>query len=261
MPTRYRALCTDFYVNQRLSLKMDLPMRRDTVLSLFDRVRRDHPEMDKFRRYSNELALESTLRDSTQLWLGIRKTSVRSGSVNPEADDDAFRLHRTVLENAPFFLDISPLDVDYVELLFGFDLLAAGNHDQIVFDALVAGSPLASLLDAPGATPLDCQPIFGIALGDPAQTQAHFEVKTRSPSRQPRGVGAGLTGGAHPGADFREDPISIYLTIRRHGPFPDVRELPGALAAMQRQGKDLLDGRLVPHLLMPIRAAISAAGF
>lgn len=247
MSSSYRALCTDFYINQRLNLKMDLPMRRDTVLSLFDRIRREHRCMDKFRRYQNELALESSTRDSTQQWLGIRKTSIRSGSVNPESPEEAYRLHGLVLQNAPYFLDISPLDIDYLELLFGFDLLAAGNHDAIVYEALVAGSPLAHLMDAPGSVPLDCQPIFGIALNEECDMQAHFEVKTRTSPRQVRS------------GDFREEPISIYLTVRKYGPVADVNELGEILTLLQRHGKALLENRVIPHLLTPIRNAISSS--
>ena len=34
MRNEYSAFAADFYINQRLNLKMDLSMRRDTVLSL-----------------------------------------------------------------------------------------------------------------------------------------------------------------------------------------------------------------------------------
>src|SRR5690606_17584754 len=137
------------------SLKMDLPMRRDTVLALFDRVRREQPWMDRFRRYKNELALESTQRGSVQHWVALRKSSVRSGSVNPETDEEAFGLHRLVLELAPYFLDISALDIDFIEVLYGFDLHAPGNHDAAVFAALLGSSPLGKLAEAPGATVID----------------------------------------------------------------------------------------------------------
>lgn len=244
MPTSYRALCTDFYINQRLNLKMDLPMRRDTVLALFDRIRREHPSMDKFRRYQNELALESAARDQAQQWLGLRKTSIRSGSVNPGSAGDAYRLHKLVLETAPYYLDISPLDLDYLELLYGFDLMAAGNHDAIVYEALVSGSPLGKLIDLDGAIPIDCQPIFGMALSDDCDIQANFEVKTRTSPQQVR------TG------DFREEPISIYLTVRKYGPINDVKELSTVLSTLLKHGEDLLESRLVPNLLMPIRNVI-----
>ena len=151
MQNDYAALANDFYVNQRVNLKMDLSMKRDTVLALFDRVRREIPAMDRFRRYDNELALESrseAIGSGGQRWLAVRRTSVRSGSVNPESMRDGYALHRLVLETSPYFLDITPLDVDHVEVLYGFDLLASGNHDLIVFNALMAGSPLAALVDS-----------------------------------------------------------------------------------------------------------------
>ena len=38
--TTFVALCSDFYVNQKLALKMDLPSERETILHFFDRVRK-----------------------------------------------------------------------------------------------------------------------------------------------------------------------------------------------------------------------------
>lgn len=249
MSSDYASICSDFYVNQRLNLKMDLQMRRDTVLSLFDRVRRERAGMDRFKRYSNELALESrsTAEDPSYQWVAVRKTSVRSGSVNHDSDASAHDLHRLVLEAAPYFLDISPLDVDHLEILFGFDMLAAGNHDAIVFNALLAGSPIATLCDRPSVTPVDCQPVFGVALSDDGRLQAHFEVKTRSAERHGRA------------SEGREDPISLYLIIRQHGPFNDIRALPAAYNTLVARGEELLERRIVPNLLIPIRDAISAA--
>jgi hypothetical protein len=246
MPISYRALCNDFYINQRINLKMDLPMRRDTVLAMFDRVRREHPWMDRFRRYQNELSLESSTRDRSQQWLALRKSSIRSGSVNPETMPEAYRLHRLILEIAPYFLDIPPLDIEHVEFLYGFDLLASGNHDAIVFRALMGDSPLANLIGSDGAVPIDCQPLLGIGLGDAYEVQAHFEVKTRTSMRAVRS------------GEFRDEPISLYLTVRRHGPVGDIKELPSIVGALIEQGEQLLAERVVPHLLRPIRDAIAA---
>ena len=44
----------DFYVNQKLSLKMDLPSGRESVLDMFDRIRKEHPGMERFRRYDDQ---------------------------------------------------------------------------------------------------------------------------------------------------------------------------------------------------------------
>lgn len=262
MPTDYSTFAADYYINQRINLKMDIPMRRDTVLSLFDRIRRDQPTMDRFRRYSDELALESrpqlpaSASPQAQQWVAVRRTSVRSGSVNPENTEAGYKLHRLVLESAPFFLDISPLDVDHIEALYGFDLLASGNHDAIVFNALFAGSPLAEV--AASAAPhsrhpaiVECQPLLGMALGEEADVQAHFEVKTRSSARSARGVLP----------EFGEQPISVYLVVRRYGSFTDMHALSGVFDQLTQHAERLVETVVIPKLLTPLREAIAAGGW
>src|SRR5262245_22124845 len=170
MTESYKALCTDHYVNQKIAVKMELPRSRETVLDLFERVRKQFPSMASFRRYKDELALESPQTDMPHRWLAIRANTVRSGVVNAPTPDEAYTLHRQILDLAPAYLSISPLDIDFVELLWGFDLAAGGNHDAIVLEALYAGSPLAALLDIPGSKPLDCQPLVGLAVGSRSDT-------------------------------------------------------------------------------------------
>jgi hypothetical protein len=247
MVESFRALCADFYVNQKLSLKLDRPKDRQTTLDLFDRVRREFPGMDQFRRYRDELALESNAAESHHRWLAIRSGSVRTGSVNPDSLEDAYRFHGHILEVCPYFLTISPLDVDNLEILFGFDLVAGGNHDQIVYDALIAGSPLARLLDIPGTVPIDCQPVFGISLRDSGNIEAHFEVKTRSPARDGR-------------SEQAPEPISVYLTLRKSGPIGDIRELRQVFQTLGDRGEELVESHVMPNLILPIRSAIGLGG-
>jgi hypothetical protein len=256
MASRYAALCDDFYINTRLNLKMDLPLRRDTVLSLFDRLRRQRPDLERFRRFSNELALESHVDDSgSYQWLAVRRTSVRSGSVNPESDSRAHDLHRLVLETAPYFLDIPPIDIENIEVLFGFDLLSPGNHDAIVYAALTGDSPLAELCAGPSgrhAAPVEFAPSLGIALDDSSTLRAFFEVKTRSSPRASAGRDA---------SSAREagQPISVYVLLRKHAPFADLAEIPGTYHSLVARLEELLDDRIVPKMLRPLKDAIAAA--
>ncbi|MCL4220443.1 MAG: hypothetical protein KJZ65_03640 [Phycisphaerales bacterium] len=244
MEASYKALCSDFYVNQKVSVKLDLPSTRETVLDLFERVRRAFPGMQSFRRYEEELALESDTAAIPHRWLAIRPGHIRSGVVNADSLEDAYGLHRCVLEVAPYFLSISSLDIEFVELLFGFDLHATGNHDAIVAAALVSDSPLGTLLEIDGATPVDFQPLFGLRLGGVGEgMEAHFEVKTR---RTPD--------------EGKPDPISIYLTMRQFDPGGNVEDLPAVLTRLAGEGQRLVDSTLVPSLLMPIRSAITTMG-
>jgi len=245
MATSFGALCNDFYINVKLALKMELPSDRETVLHLFDRVRRAEPSMERFANYDTELALESSRREAEQRWLSLRRNSVRAGHVNPDSMEAAYRFHDMILEAAPHHLTISPLDVDYLELLLGFDLDCRGNHDEVVYEALYADTPLAHLGDVPNTRVLDVQPVFGLALTESGDTQAHFEVRTRSRRRRGR-------------ARYRDEPISVFLTMRRYGPVKKIEDLLPRLHAMRNEAEQLASERLVPYMLTPIARHITS---
>jgi hypothetical protein len=244
MTDSFRALCNDHYINQKIQTKLELPRSRETVLEFFERTRRQFPSMGSFRRFRDELALESPQADQPHRWLAIRNNTLRSGTVNAPTAADAYSLHETVIDIAPAFLSISPLDVDFIELLYGFDLTSGGNHDAIVLDALIPGSPLAALLEIPGAVATDYQPIIGMTMGNRGDMEIYFEVKTRAAGNTHR-EGAG-------------DPISVYLTLRRMGPFAELKDLRIAFQRLVKHGEDLIERRVVPGLLVPIRQAISS---
>lgn len=245
MNESYRALCSDFYVNSKLTVKLELPRGRETVLEFFERVRKQFPTMDQFRKYRDEVALESPQTDTPHRWVAVRSTNVRAGVVNPERLSDAYAVHRHVLEAAPYYLTVRPLDVDHIELLYGFDFDCKTNHDSIIHDALLAGSPLGSLIESAGATLVDCQPMISYSFGENNEYEAQFELKSR---RQ----GPGSRESDAPG-----EPISVYATVRRLGPFDDVRRLPAIIDDLARQGEDLVQQRVVPKLLVPLRDAIA----
>lgn len=247
MPSTYRALCSDFYINTKLSVRMELPTNREPVLELFERTRRSYPEMSAFRRYKEELALESAPNASPHRWLAIRSASVRAGVVNPETAEDMYSIHRTACEISPYFLSISPLDIEYIELLYGFDLAAKGNHDAITANALFAGSPIAALLDTEAINVLDCQPSMGMKLIDDQGLECHFEVKTRSKGKK--------------SSEANPDPISVYLTLRKYDPVKNLEELTPKLDEMIERGQNIVDQYALPNLLMPIREEIASGSF
>ena len=41
------------------------------------------PDMSRFRRFEGELALESSRKDGKYRWIALRRTSLRTGIVNP----------------------------------------------------------------------------------------------------------------------------------------------------------------------------------
>jgi hypothetical protein len=105
--------------------------------------------------------------------------------------------------------------------------------------------------------PVDCQPIFGVALNDSNDLQAHIEVKTRSSKRSAAAPSGGIEESPSRG---REEPISLYLIVRRFGPFADVATLPAILTELRTAAHDLLDAYIEPKVLTPIREEIIAGG-
>ncbi|MCZ6835932.1 MAG: hypothetical protein O7G85_09175 [Planctomycetota bacterium] len=244
MPTSHSVLCTDFYVNQKLALKLDLPTGRETVLDMFDRIRKELPEMKRFKRFEGELALESMGVDAEYSWMAMRQTSIRSGWVNPDSLEVAYKLHRFILEIAPYYLSISPIDVDYLELVFGFDIQAGMNRNQIVMEALLADSPLASLIDGDREKVIDAQPFLGFSLSQNCDLQAFVEIKTRTGTAE---IASG---------NYEDEPISVYLTARRHGPLTTMDQINETFGMLAGHVERLAEDRVIPHVVMPIREAI-----
>ena len=245
MATSFGALCNDFSASAKLSLKMDLPGDRETLLHLMDRVRKTVPAMSSFHPSESELVLESSRQDPEYRWLSLSRRSIHSAFYNPPTMAKAYAFHKMLLEVAPFHLTISPLDVDTLDLTFRFDFECRGNHDDLVFEALYGDSPLSHLLQIDGSKILDVQPYFNIAL-EPG-VQAFFEVKTRNRDR--RGSSR----------RYRQEPISLFMTVRRFGPVEKIEDLQELLKDLGTRAEALATDKFVPHVLMPISRIITSS--
>ena len=248
MTASYRALCSDFYINLKMNVRMELPSNREPVLELFERVRRSYPSMNAFRRYKEELALESAANATPHQWMAIRSSSVRAGVVNPSTEEEMYGLHRVTAEVSPYYLSISPLDLEYIELLYGFDLQASGNHNAIVASSLLGGSPLSNLVGSDSIRVTDCQPMVGMTMTDESGLEVNFEVKTRTKKGKAEGAST-------------SEPISVYLTLRKYDPVTKLDGLVDQLNELVQRGQELVDEHAVPHLLMPLREEIGMGSF
>jgi hypothetical protein len=149
-----------------------------------------------------------------------------------------------VLETAPWFLSIRPLDIDHLELVFGFDFEAEGNRDAIIFDALLADSPLGGLIEKDRDEPSDIQPFIGFSLDQEEGVKAFVEIKSRT-------KGLDMTP-----LRFPSEPISVFLTVRRTSPIAKLEDLSAAMAALAGHAERLAEERVIPSVLVPIRNAI-----
>ncbi len=177
------AQCDDFYVNSRLSLKLDMPLERETVLHFFDRIRKEYRALAKLRRLDEGcLLLEEDEDDGgSRRWLRLDRGNVRFGHHRPESTDTVRQFGNLLFTQAPYHLSFSDIDFDHLELIYGFDLEYRGNHDQLVAETFWGGQEAAGFLfRREAAHIIDAQPYFGVALSPQCDLQAYVEVKSRT---------------------------------------------------------------------------------
>jgi hypothetical protein len=244
--TDYSTFCDDFYVNTRLGSQISLPHARDTVLHFLEQIQKAFPGMTRFRKSDGgELNLEEE-RGNSYRWVNVESRRLSAGHVNPPSVEEALRLHTTVLDTCLHAMGVSPIEIDYLDVLFGFDLEFAGNHDEVVAESLFAESPLTSLLEIPGARPVDVQPTVTVALSDDCRLQARIDVVTRTNSYQVR------TG------EFSNDVISVYCILRRYWGDRPRKPLPELVREMAARVDRLCVEHVLGRIVKPISTAIAS---
>jgi hypothetical protein len=245
--TPYAAFCEDFYINMRLGSQLALPHSRETLLHFFERIQKAYPAMSRFRKSeAGEYNLEEDRTSQTYRWISMEQKRISSGHVNPESIEDAVKLHGLLLEMAPCHLGLSPIEVDYLDVLFGFDLAFGGNHDEIIAESLFPESPLTCLTDEPGARAVDFQPTVTVALSDDCRLQARIDIVTRTNSYQVR------TG------DYSDEVISVYLIVRRYWGDRPKESMATLFTEMAERADQICTQHIVPRVLRPISSAIAS---
>lgn len=243
----FNPFCEDFYINMRLGSQLSLPHNRDTVLHFFEQVQKGFPRMTRFRKSDNgELNLEEDRSNDSYRWISLESKRLSAGHVNPDGIDEALKLHKLLLELAPYQLGISPVEIDYLDVLFGFDLEFNGNHDEIIAESLFGDSPLTCLTEESGAKAVDFQPTVTVALSDDCRLQARIDIVTRTSSYQVR------TG------EYSDEPISVYLILRRYWGDRPKQSIQQLLEEMAERADQLCTRHVVPRVIKPISAAISS---
>ena len=248
MATSFSNFSDDFFVNADLNTSLTLPRERETVLHFCESVQKQFTDLtDFYQREGGAHVLEGDRQSGSYRWMEIDTRRLASGSFNPEDMEDAYRLHRWILDRSRYFLGISHLDVESLDLVYGFNLDYVGNRDAIVCDALVAGTPLGALVGETDSAAISFEPSLIVAIDAECSLQARLAVETRNSSYQVR------TG------NYEQEPISVYFTIRAH-PRPGERLDPTQSLSRQREiGEDLLGRVVIPAVVCPIATAIATA--
>jgi hypothetical protein len=244
----FAALADDFFVNINLQTALALPGSRETVLQFCEAVQREFNEMTSFyQRPGGEYVLEGDHESGSYAWMEMQENRLSAGYFNPPGLEAAYRLHRWLLERCVYFLGVSPIDVECLDVLYGFNLDFLGNRDEILSTALLSGSALGSVFQDTDARPLECEPSIVFALDGGCSLQARLSLESRSSSYQVR------TG------QYSEDPISVYFTVRQYPSPGQVFDLQEAFRRQSGLCEDLTIRNVIPSVIQPICEAIAAA--
>jgi len=243
----YAALSTDFAVYTYLNTKMELPTQRETVLSFFDALQKTYPTMSEFdRREQGEYVLEEDRELGSYRMVTLEPHRFSSGYINPPSLDEADQFHERLLEITPYHLDLSALNCEELAVLYSFDFLYRGNHDEAVAEAFGRPSIFEGLLQPAANRVLKYEPSIMIALDDSCRLQCRVSIETRTSAYQIR------TG------QFVEAPISVYVTIRQFWTKQPFKTFAESYYRQCKIGMELLDQHIVPQIVQPLAQVIAA---
>lgn len=245
--TSYGSMCDDFAVAVYLNTKMELPGRRESVLHFFESLQKSFPKMTDFdRRENGDYALEEERDSGNYRWVTMESRRLGMGYLNPPSLEDVDATAERVLETAPFHLDLSPLDAESLDVMFTFDFMYAGNHDEVVAEALATGTPLENLIQLPASKVINYEPSLMLALDETCRLQCRMSIETRTNAYQ-------IRTGQYPDA-----PISIYFTVRQYWGKQPFKTFWDSYQNQRRIAQELVDSHVVPHVIQPLSQAIAA---
>ena len=256
MAHSYRALCDEFYINMRLGTQMKLATDRATIIAFFERIQRLYPNMVNFHQDQKhaESCIEEPREDNTYRWLSVETQRLSSGHLNPETPQDAYAYNKSILETVPYYMAVSTVDLDYLDVLWGFDFGYKGNHHELIAEALLGETPMGKLLEANvgggaggagGAKGINFELSGIVSLSEDTRTHARVWIEPRTTPTQIR------TG------DFQEEMISLYVIIRQWNGGKRLPELHALHEQLIEQGEKFVDDHVIGPFLSPIRDAIA----
>lgn len=244
--TEYGTFSDDYYLNMNLSTELDLPQNRDTMLHFFEQIQKRYPRMTHFySRERMEYVLEEDKEQGNYRWASIEPKRVNSGQVNPASFDEAADQHRMILDLLPYTLSISPLDCESLSVMFGFDFTYRGNQNELLSEALGMMPSFDKMPEIVGGRVLGYEPSIQFALDEDCKTQCRVSFETRTTAYQIRT------------ADYPEDQLSVYLTVRRYESLSPGESYVKEFDRLSSLCRDLVDGYLIENILRPLQQTIS----
>ncbi|HUT28928.1 MAG TPA: hypothetical protein VMX13_03965 [Sedimentisphaerales bacterium] len=247
MSNSYGSLCDDFYVDMHVNTELELPAERDTVLAFFERIQKQFPSMGCFyRRENNEFCLEEDRGAGQYRWVALEADRIGCGVVNPSSFNDAYDLHRLVLELMPYMLSVTPLDIDSLDVTFAMDFDCRGSHDEVIAEALFTSTAFGCLLDMPSARPLGFSPGVIMALSDDCRTQARISVDSKTSVYE-----------SDKKRQSSDEAITLYFTVRQYPLSTERFDALRSFANQCRLAEELMAERIVANFVQPLTNVIA----
>ncbi len=241
----YYSACDEFGLYLYLHTKLDLPNSAETVLHFFDTLNKRYPELtDLEQRETGEFILEEDNDNETHKAIVLDKRKVVSMIDNPQSIKEADELHERVLELSPYHLNVGSLNCESIELVFSFDYLYQGNHDEVIADALASGTPFEGLLNYAGGKALHFEPALVVALDPKCRLQARVWVESRTNAAQ---VATGF---------FPESPLSVYLAVTQIWGRLGNKTFFEVYRELRAMAQEFAETFILPQILKPLRQSI-----
>jgi hypothetical protein len=231
----------------RLGTQMKMATDRATIVAFFERMQRLYPDMVNFHQDQKhgESSIEENRENNSYRWLSLEPNRLSSGYLNPDLPGDAYKYNKSVLETVPYYLAVSAVDLDYLDVLYGFDFQCKGNHHELIAEALLGESPVGKLMEAPGARGINFELSGIVSLSEDARTHARVWVEPRT---TPSHVRSG---------DYPDEMLSLYVILRQWSggkKLPELHEVHGHLIEL---GEKFMEDHVINGFLSPIRHAIA----
>ena len=242
MPTNYSSICDDFYLDMYINTKLSLSVQRDTILAFFERIQKQFPSMGHFYvGEAGEYCLEEERIGGSYRWIALETDRICSGVVNPLSLENICGQNRLLLELVPYMLSVSCLDIDSLDVTFDMDFDYAGNHDEVIAEALFDSTAFSCLLDLPQARAIGFSPAVVVAVSDDCRTQARISVESKTSVYEPRAK-----------RQTSDEAVTLSFTIRR---YPSISEKFDALKSFEDQyrlGRELMNEKIIPNFVRPL---------
>lgn len=244
----FPALCDEFYINARIYLKLDLDPSRESLLHFLEQIQRAFPGMSRLRRReSGGYILDEDPREGhSRRAMRLDVNALKLSHHRPNDANQVRRFAEFIFEQAPSHLTLSPLDFDFIEVTFGFDLEYRGNHDELVADTLFPDHPLLHAFTGKEQRVIDCQPFFGIAASDDCERQVDLDIKGRTTTYEVRTE------------EFESSPLSVLVTARQYWGYAADKNLIEIYRELLQTAEQYATECAVPFVVQPLAAAIAS---